>query len=193
MTLPPGAQDAHAVGGGDINQAWRVVLADGSLAFVKTRVDAAPGEYAAEAAGLAWLAEPGCVRIPRVLAVHDDYLVLEWVDPGRLDGAGEEELGRGLARLHASGAPSFGGPQDDLRIGPWFCRTLGATTGRRSTLSAASNRWSTGPGCRRTGAGCSPGSVSVCRSSRARRNRRRGCTEICGAETSTPTCAAGRG
>ena len=41
------------VGGGDINEAFRVQFADESFAFVKTRDGVAPGEYAAEAAGLA--------------------------------------------------------------------------------------------------------------------------------------------
>ena len=52
MSLPPGASDVRRIGGGDINEAFHVVLADGREAFVKTRADAAPGEYAAEAAGL---------------------------------------------------------------------------------------------------------------------------------------------
>jgi fructosamine-3-kinase len=110
VTLPPGASDARRLGGGDINEAFRVVLADGSEAFVKTRADAAPGEYAAEAAGLQWLAEAGGLRTPRVLEVADRYLALEWVEPGRLDGAGIEELGRGLAETHAAGARAFGDP-----------------------------------------------------------------------------------
>jgi fructosamine-3-kinase len=108
VTLPPGAGSATQVGGGDINQAFRVVLADGRDAFVKTRADAAPGEYAAEAAGLAWLAEPGAIRTPAVLEVDDRYLALEWVTPGRLDAAGVQELGSGLAATHAAGAASFG-------------------------------------------------------------------------------------
>jgi len=108
VTLPPGARDARRIGGGDINDAFRVVLADGSDAFVKTRGDAAPGEYAAEAAGLAWLAEPRALRTPRVLAVDDGYLALEWVDAGRLDGTGAAELGGGLATTHLAGAPVFG-------------------------------------------------------------------------------------
>lgn len=109
MSLPPGASDPRRVGGGDINEAYRVRLADGTDAFVKTREDALPGEYEAEAAGLAWLAEPGGLRTPRVLAVAEGYLALEWVEPGRLDQAGAEELGRGLALTHAAGAPRFGG------------------------------------------------------------------------------------
>jgi fructosamine-3-kinase len=108
MSLPSGAREARRIGGGDINEAFRVALADGSDAFVKTRADACTGEYAAEAAGLAWLAEPGALRTPRVLDVDDAYLALEWVEPGRLDAAGVEELGRGLAATHSAGARSFG-------------------------------------------------------------------------------------
>ena len=111
MTLPDGARVLARVGGGDINEAFRVELADGRQAFVKTRPDAGPDEYAAEAAGLRWLAEPGGVRTPEVLDVGVDYLALEWIERGSLDGAGTEELGRGLARTHLAGAPCFGLPE----------------------------------------------------------------------------------
>jgi len=100
--------------GGSINEAWALQLAGGGRAFVKTRADAAPGEYATEAAGLRWLAQAGAVALPAVLAVGEDdeprFLALEWIDEGRLDGAGEEALGRALAALHAAGAPAFGAP-----------------------------------------------------------------------------------
>jgi fructosamine-3-kinase len=108
VTLPPGAREAQRVGGGDINEAFRVVLADGGEAFVKTRGDVAPGEYAAEAAGLQWLAEPGALRVPSVLEQDERYLALQWIEPGRLGAEGEEELGRGLAALHGARAPGFG-------------------------------------------------------------------------------------
>jgi fructosamine-3-kinase len=101
------------VGGGNINEAFRVVLFDGREAFVKTRADVPSGEYAAEAAALTWLAEPGALRVPAVLDVADGYLALEWVAPGRLDAAGEEELGRGLAATHADSAPRFGRFSED--------------------------------------------------------------------------------
>jgi fructosamine-3-kinase len=101
--------------GGSINEAWALELAGGGRAFVKTRTDAAAGEYATEAAGLRWLAEADAIGLPGVLAVGDDgagprFLALEWIDEGRLDAAGEEALGRGLAALHAAGAPDFGAP-----------------------------------------------------------------------------------
>jgi fructosamine-3-kinase len=120
VSLPPGAREARPVGGGDINEAFRVVLADGREAFVKTRADAQPGEYAAEANGLRWLAEPGALRAPAVLDVADGYLALEWIAPGRLDGEGEQELGRGLALTHGAGAPRFGRFADDGDDTAWL-------------------------------------------------------------------------
>jgi fructosamine-3-kinase len=116
MTLPAAATDAQRVRGGDINQAWRVRL-DGRDAFVKTRPDAGEGEYALEAEGLRWLAEPDALPLPAVIEVADDYLALEWVPGGQLSVDGAEELGRGLAAVHAAGAPCFGDPGFGERLG----------------------------------------------------------------------------
>ena len=119
-------QRATKVTGGDLNDAWRVELDDGEAAFVKTAANAQAGGYAAEASGLRWLAEPQGLGVPEVLAVVDPdedaargprLLALEWIDEGRLDSAGEEELGRGLAKVHDAGAPAFGG-DSELRLGP---------------------------------------------------------------------------
>jgi fructosamine-3-kinase len=101
----------HRCGGGDINDAWHVTLADGRDAFVKSRADAADGEYAREAAGLRWLAEPRALQVPSVLEVAEHHLALEWVEPGQLTEMGAEELGRGLAAVHSAGAPHFGDPR----------------------------------------------------------------------------------
>jgi fructosamine-3-kinase len=109
-----GVVGGRPASGGSINEAWAIELDDGRRAFVKTRVEAAPGEYATEAAGLRWLAEAGAVPLPEVIAVGEDdgarFLALEWIEPGTLDAAGEEALGRGLAALHAAGAPDHGAP-----------------------------------------------------------------------------------
>ena len=134
---------ARRVAGGDINDAWAVELADGRRAFVKSRTDAAPGEFATEAAGLRWLAAPpGGVPVPRVLAVTDALLALEWLDSGTLDAAGEEALGRGLACLHRAGASAFGAPPPEapcagLRLG---AVELPAATGERWAAFYAEHR-----------------------------------------------------
>jgi fructosamine-3-kinase len=118
--------DARRVGGGCINEGWRVEFDDGGAAFVKTRQDVPANEYAIEAAALRWLAEPQAVRVPEVIALCDEaprLLALEWIEEGRLEDAGAEELGRGLAALHGSGADAYGtgppeAPVKELRIGP---------------------------------------------------------------------------
>ncbi|HET6831629.1 MAG TPA: fructosamine kinase family protein, partial [Solirubrobacterales bacterium] len=104
---------ARRVAGGDINEAFRLRLADGREAFLKCRAGAPAGEYELESSGLAWLGEVGGgLPVPAILAIVDEEpvrgLVLEWVEEGRLDGPGEERLGSGLARIHAAGAPGFG-------------------------------------------------------------------------------------
>ena len=117
-----GVRSLRRVGGGDINDAYAVELEGGGRAFVKTRADAPAGEYAAEAAGLGWLGEPGGLGVPGVLGVSDQLLALEWLDEGP---AGDEaELGHGLATVHAAGADAFGAHDGSsraaapLRIGP---------------------------------------------------------------------------
>lgn len=71
------------------------------MSFVKT--DPAP----LEAAGLRWLAAAGA-RVPEILDERPGRLVLQTVSPGRLDAAGEEDLGRMLATMHRAGADRFG-------------------------------------------------------------------------------------
>src|SRR3954452_7836801 len=91
------------VAGGSLNAAYRATLAGGARVFVKTAEDAAPGAYAAEAAGLRWLgAVEGGLAVPEVLAVGDAFLALAWIDGGGR--ADEAQLGRGLATIHRAGA-----------------------------------------------------------------------------------------
>ena len=96
---------AESVSGGDINDAFRVELADKRVVFVKSHGHSPAGMFAAEAAGLEWL-RVGPLRVPRVLAVDESWLALEWLElGGRPDPVA---LGRGLAELHRVQPPSFG-------------------------------------------------------------------------------------
>jgi fructosamine-3-kinase len=98
--------------GGDINNAYRAEASSGAI-FIKSSPTAQQGTFTDEAAGLAWLAEPGGVATPEVIGVIDGptaprLLALEWIEQGALTPAGEEALGRGLAMIHAASAPAFG-------------------------------------------------------------------------------------
>jgi len=101
-----------SVAGGDICTATRVRLSDGTSVLVKTRPNAPPGFFEAEARGLRWLAEPEVVDVAEVVAVEHDCLVLRWIEPGRPTPESATALGRSLARLHASGADGFGAPEE---------------------------------------------------------------------------------
>jgi fructosamine-3-kinase len=106
------------VSGGDINDAYRVTLADGRVVFVKTNRSAPKGMFQVEARGLKWLAEARAIAVPRVLAVSEPdaepFLALEWLDSGTYCADFDERLGQGLAALHRFGAPGFGLDHDNF-------------------------------------------------------------------------------
>jgi fructosamine-3-kinase len=92
--------------------------------FEKSRPGARLEDYEMEAAGLRWLAEANGVRVPEVYEVTSDppALSLRQISTGRLSPDGAEDLGRGLAEMHALGAERFGSlppgaPDRTLRIG----------------------------------------------------------------------------
>jgi fructosamine-3-kinase len=107
---------SRAVSGGDINVAEVITLADGRALFVKTNARAPAGMFAAEARGLAWLAEARALRVPAVIALGADFLALELVGARAAAPARDfdERLGRGLAALHRFGAPRFGLEHDNF-------------------------------------------------------------------------------
>jgi fructosamine-3-kinase len=116
------ATRAHPVIGGDICDAWRIHLRGGKhglhrTVFAKTVADSPAGFFAAEAAGLVMLAVTGAVAVPEVLAVEDDVLVLEWVQPGSPSPEQAERLGRDLAALHETRAVAFGTPGRSTYLG----------------------------------------------------------------------------
>lgn len=87
--------------------------------FVKTAPNAPKGYLAAEAAGLAWLAEPGAVPVVEVLEESKDALRLTRLESVEPTADAARELGRRLARLHDAGADGFGwAPADPAFFGP---------------------------------------------------------------------------
>ena len=103
----------HPVGGGCISDAQIALFADGSGAFVKRR-QGFPGMFECEATGLRALAATGAIRVPEVLAVSGDSLVLEWIQPAPKGRYFFESFGRSFAALHTHRGPACGFSQDNF-------------------------------------------------------------------------------
>lgn len=105
--------DQQALAGGDICQTRVLTTADGERLCVKQRSDAPADFFAAEAAGLRALHEPGCIRVPRVWGVGETFIAMEYIPPGRPDRRYWQALGEQLAELHRQPATEFGFEQDN--------------------------------------------------------------------------------
>ncbi len=113
-------QRVSSVGGGCINETFRIVLADGQDLFVKqNRIDLYD-MFEKEAAGLRLLDNATDeIRIPGVHAFLKDedaglaVLILSFIEEDRARGSFDERFGQALARLHQHTAPQFGLDHDN--------------------------------------------------------------------------------
>lgn len=85
-------------------------MSDAASMFTKSGPGVPDGYFAAEAAGLRWLADAGGAPTARVVDVSATALVLERLRADRPQRDYAVELGRGLARTHRAGADAFGAP-----------------------------------------------------------------------------------
>lgn len=100
-------QGVTPVAGGDISPAFRAELG-GEVVFAKRQEAAPAGMFAAEARGLDRLRVVGGPRLPRVIAVADDGLVLEWVEAAAPGLPAAQRFGRELATMHRATGVDFG-------------------------------------------------------------------------------------
>jgi fructosamine-3-kinase len=105
-------ENERAVGGGSINDAYRLETNEGPFFVKVNRADAIPSFFEAEADGLARLRRANTVRVPQVIAFgedHDDaYLLMEHIERGTRGEGFWEDFGRSLARLHGNTQDQFG-------------------------------------------------------------------------------------
>lgn len=91
--------EVQSVGGGCIADANVVTLVNGERIFVKTFAGK-PDMFPKEANGLRELRQAEAIKVPDVLAVGDDFLVLEHVGGGRPAADFMETFGRQFAQMH---------------------------------------------------------------------------------------------
>ena len=121
-------RDLLLVSGGCISEGWQVRTAEGSV-FVKLSKGLLPGMLKAEAEGLNELAKSDAIRVPEVIGLTKDFLILEFI-PKAINPPTDfwPILGRQLAYLHAycQKIPGFHkdnfigrNPQKNNYIGEW--------------------------------------------------------------------------
>jgi len=103
----------QGLGGGCIADAAVASFADGSRVFVK-RAAGLPAMFECEAEGLRALAATGAIRVPRVLAVSTDALVLEMIEPAPRRPDFFADFGRRFANLHGHRGSKCGFPHDNF-------------------------------------------------------------------------------
>ena len=105
------------ISGGCIADAAIATFGDGSKVFIKSAgklAHAAPEMFQREAEGLRALAAAEALRIPKVLAVSEEALVLELIREAPKKPGFAESFGQGFAKLHGHRARTCGFPQDNF-------------------------------------------------------------------------------
>ena len=105
-------RDEVPVGGGSINDCFRVDTDGGSFFLKVNAADRYPSLFEAEADGLRRLAATGVVRVPNVIAFGEEdglsYLLLEHIRTEPRSRAFWIALGNTVAALHRNPSPTFG-------------------------------------------------------------------------------------
>jgi len=102
------------LGGGCISPAARIETDRGTRFFAKWSERGAPSDFfTSQADGLRALERAGAVRVPRVEAAGERWLLLEWLDPGSATKETWPSLGRQLAQLHRASGAAFGAAADN--------------------------------------------------------------------------------
>jgi fructosamine-3-kinase len=114
---PVDVEQTMSIGGGSINDAWRIDTNEGRF-FLKTNsADRYPSMFEAEAGGLELLRSTDTLPIPRVFAWGEDHdttwLLLEWLEGNERKDGFWRRSGERLAKLHRNSNDQFGLERDN--------------------------------------------------------------------------------
>ncbi len=105
-------ESSKTVGGGCISKAYQIKSDDGRCWFLKCGANANE-IYEKEARGLEELRKSACIVIPKVALCENDYLLLEWIEPGARSKHFFEKFGESLSLMHRFVHTSFGFKEDN--------------------------------------------------------------------------------
>lgn len=98
---------SHRITGGDINDAYGLVLSDGTRLFMKSNARENVSFFTAEAEGLHAIAQTGAIGTPHLFCCGTDagrggisFLLMEWIESGHRFADYWETFARQLAAMH---------------------------------------------------------------------------------------------
>lgn len=98
----------YSVSGGCINDAKILHTDSGKQLFIKTNYNNLPGMFLNEANGLKELLKANSIRVPKVICVEEDFILLEAIKSSSMSNNFFEDFGRRFAQLHKYSEKYFG-------------------------------------------------------------------------------------
>src|ERR1043166_8449105 len=108
----------HAIGGGSINETYRITVNHGEQFFLKLNsATKYPRLFQKEKNGLQFLGKQKIIHVPDVIACDEtgnyQILLLEWIEGGIQTEKFWDQFGEQLAKLHRITNPHFGFAEDN--------------------------------------------------------------------------------
>ena len=107
----------QAIGGGDINEAYKLTTPDKAFFIKLNSASRFPGMFEKETRGLRLLQEPGVIRVPAVILHEEEndesFLILEYIKSSGKGPDFWENFGKSLAELHQNTADYCGLDHDN--------------------------------------------------------------------------------
>lgn len=97
-----------SLSGGCISDAFKISTANGTSFFLKYNPSASNNMFLKEANGLRELDKSNAIKIPEVLSVDEDYILLEFIASGNRKKNFFEDFGKSFAEMHKFKSDSFG-------------------------------------------------------------------------------------
>jgi len=97
-----------SLSGGCISDAFKISTENGTSFFLKYNPSASNNMFLKEANGLRELDKSNSIKIPEVLSVDEDYILLEFIASGNRKKNFFEDFGKSFAEMHKFKSVSFG-------------------------------------------------------------------------------------
>lgn len=111
--LNSGIDSASSLSGGCISNAFKILTASGKKYFLKINETAGNDMFVKEAHGLTELKNANAIRTPEVINYDNEFILLEFIDSGRISRDMFENFGINFAKLHQFKGEYFGFFEDN--------------------------------------------------------------------------------